>query len=248
MNNGNNKGSIWRIWDLHVHSPATYGGNYATFITNASNCIAEVIGVNDYCSVKGYEEIVKLGGIPGKAIFPVVEFRMHNLLTTKKNPNGVRINFHIIFDNDINVFPKISTWMSSLKCLDEKGNNIQLGTAGDLSKVSFDFEKVIDSLKEYNLYDVHSIVWLPYDEYGGIDEIDPVTDAYLKLCLINKSHIIGSSTKKQIDFFKWDDEKYTTDQYKVWFDKPKPCIKGSDAHKIDYPFGHLMNPQSQPTD
>ena len=248
MNNGNNKGSIWRIWDLHVHSPATYGGNYATFIINASTCIAEVIGVNDYCSVKGYEEIVKLGGIPGKVIFPVVEFRMHNLLTTKKNPNGVRINFHIIFDNDINVFPKISTWMSSLKCLDEKGNNIQLGTAGDLSKVSFDFEKVIDSLKEYNLYDVHSIVWLPYDEYGGIDEIDPVTDAYLKLCLINKSHIMGSSTKKQIDFFKWDDEKYTADQYKVWFDKPKPCIKGSDAHKIDYPFGHLMNPQSQPTD
>ncbi len=248
MNNASNKGSTWKIWDLHVHSPASYGGDYSTFISNASKCKAEVIGVNDYCSIKGYEEVVKLGGIPGKVVFPVVEFRMHNLLTTKKNPNGVRINFHIIFDNDPAIFPKIATWMASLKCCDEKGNNIQLGTAGDLSKVSFDFEKVIDSLKEYNLYDAHTIVWLPYDEYGGIDEIDPVTDAFFKLSLINKSHILGSSTKKQIDFFKWEDEKYNKEQYKVWFDKPKPCIKGSDAHKIDYPFGHLMNPQSLPTD
>ena len=248
MNNGNNKGSIWRIWDLHVHSPATYGGDYGTFIANGSKCKADVIGVNDYCSIKGYEEVAKLGGIPNKVIFPVVELRMHNLLKTKKNPNGVRTNFHIIFDNDKTVFPKISTWIASLKCFDEKGENIQLGTATDLLKVSFDFEKVIDSLKEYNLYDTHSIVWLPYDEYGGIDEIDPLTDGFFKLSLISKAHIIGSSTKKQIDFFKWEDEKYNTEQYKVWFEKPKPCIKGSDAHKIDYPFGHLMNPQSEPAD
>lgn len=248
MNSGNNKGSIWRICDLHVHSPATYGGEYATFIANASKCKADVIGVNDYCSIKGYEEIVKLGRIPDKVIFPIVELRMHNLLTTKKNPNGVRINFHIIFDNDKTVFPKISNWIASLKCFNEKGENIQLGTATDLLKVSFDFEKVIDSLKEYNLYDTHSIIWLPYDEYRGIDEIDPVTDGFFKLSLISKAHIIGLSTKKQIDFFKWEDEKYNTEQYKVWFEKPKPCIKGSDAHKIDYPFGHLMNPLSEPAD
>jgi predicted ATPase len=248
MNNGNNKGSIWRIWDLHVHPVSTAGDDYSRFIANASKCKADVIGINDYCSIKGYEEIVKLGGIPNKVIFPVVEFRMHNLLTTKKNPNGVRINFHIIFDNDKNIFPKISTWIASLKCFNEKGENIQLGTSTDLSKVSFDFEKVVDSLKEFNLYDSHSIVWLPYDEYGGIDEIDPVTDALFKLALVNKSHIIGSSTKKQIDFFKWEDEKHNVEQYEKWFDKPKPCIKGSDAHKIDYPFGHLMDSQSEPTD
>jgi energy-coupling factor transporter ATP-binding protein EcfA2 len=247
MNDGINKGSIWRIWDLHVHSPATYGGEYSTFVTNARYCNAEVIGINDYCSIKGYDAVVKLGGVPSKIIFPVVEFRMHNLLTTKKNPNGVKINFHIIFDNDTTVFPKISTWIASLKCFDEKGNNVQLGTVEDLPKVSFDFEYVITSLKEYNLYDTHSIVWLPYDEYGGIDEIDPVMDGFFKLSLINKSHIIGSSTQKQINFFKWEDEKYNTEQYEVWFDKPKPCIKGSDAHKIDYPFGHLMNLQSQPS-
>src|SRR6185312_13853224 len=113
MNNSDNRGSIWRIWDMHVHSPATYSGSYQTFIDNAKNCSASVIGINDYCTVKGYVEIIKLGGIPGKVIFPVVEFRMNNLLTTKKNPNGVKINFHIIFDNDPLVFPTISNWMAS---------------------------------------------------------------------------------------------------------------------------------------
>src|SRR5665648_431545 len=246
MNNGKNKGSIWRIWDLHVHTPATYGGSYQDFIGNAKISKASVIGINDYCSVKGYEEIIKLGGVPDKVIFPVVELRMNNLLTTKKNPNGVKINFHIIFDNNTAIFPKISTWISSLKCLDEKGNKIQLGVATDLSKTSFDFDHVVESLREYGLYETHSLIWLPYDEYGGIDEIDPVSDGYFKLSLVNKSHILGSSTKNQIDFFNWNDPKYTKEQYQAWFDKPKPCIKGSDAHKIDYPFGHLRNQLSQP--
>lgn len=248
INNGYNKGSIWRVWDLHVHSPATYGGEYQTFIDNAKDSTASVIGINDYCTVKGYEEIMKLGGVPNKILFPVVELRMHNLLTTKKNPNGIKINFHIIFNNDPSIFHKISTWITSLECKDEKGNTIQLGVANDINKVTFDYGSVIQDLKKFDLYDNHALIWLPYDEYGGIDEINPKTDGIFKLSLINKSHIIGSSTKNQIDFFNWIDPKYTKAQYEQWFDKPKPCIKGSDAHKINYPFGHLQNQFSQPID
>ena len=70
-----NKGSIWRIWDLHVHSPATYGGEYSTFISNASKSKADVIGINDYCTLNGYEKVVKLGGVPGKIVFPVIEWK-----------------------------------------------------------------------------------------------------------------------------------------------------------------------------
>lgn len=241
-----NRGALWRIWDLHVHTPATYGGEYKEFIKNAQDSDASVIGLNDYCTIEGYETIKGLGGIPGKVIFPVVEFRMHNLLTTKRNPNGVRLNFHVIFTNDDRIFPKIKTWVQSIDCLDEKGETIQLGIASDLAKISFDFEKIIKSLKDYGLYEDHALVWLPYDEYGGIDEIDPHTDGLFKLSLIKKAHIMGSSTKKQIDFFKWEDDKFSKEQYENLFDKPKPCIKGSDAHKINYPFGKLQNKDSQP--
>lgn len=243
-----NKGSVWRIWDLHVHSPASYGGEYPIFITNASQSKADVIGINDYCTLKGYEEVLKLGGIPNKVIFPVVEFRMNNLLKTRHDKNGVRINFHIIFDNEISILPQITTWLNSLDCYDSKGNPTQLGALSDLVGVSFNFEKVVESLKKYNLYESKALVWLPYNEYGGVDEIDPETDGLFKASLINKSHCIGSSTKKQIDFFKWKNEKFTTEQYQVWCEKPKPCIKGSDAKKIDYPFGHLQNDESKPID
>jgi hypothetical protein len=243
-----NNGSEWRIWDLHVHTPATYGGRFEDFIKNASNSIPAVLGLNDYCTLSGYEQILNLGGIPNKVCFPVVEFRMHTLLHTKLKPTGVRINFHVIFSNDETVFPTISTWLKSLKCYNEKGDTIQLGVAADLSRLTFDFDKVVDSLKEFKLYGEHALVWLPYDEYGGIDEIDPVSDGYFKLSLINRAHIMGSSTKKQIDFFTWNDEKFSQEEYKKWFDRPKPSIKGSDAHKIDYPFGQLQNQLSQPID
>jgi hypothetical protein len=243
-----NNGSEWRIWDLHVHTPATYGGKYEDFIKNASNSIPTVLGLNDYCTLEGYEQVLKHGGIPDKVLFPVVEFRMHTLLHTKVKPTGVRINFHVIFNNDDAILPTISTWLKSLKCYNEKGDTIQLGVANDLGKVTFDFENVVESLKEFKLYGEHALVWLPYDEYGGIDEIDPVSDGYFKLSLINRAHIMGTSTKKQIEFFRWNDEKYTRDQYKTWFGRPKPSIKGSDAHKIDYPFGQLQNHLSQPID
>jgi len=86
----NNRGSIWRIWDLHVHSPASYGGSYEEFIENASKSDADVIGINDYCTIQGYKEIIHKGGVPNKVIFPVVEFRMHTILKTK---NKIKLFF-----------------------------------------------------------------------------------------------------------------------------------------------------------
>lgn len=249
MRNIMTQGSLWRIWDLHVHSPATYGGDYKEFIKNAEASKAEVIGINDYCTLKGYEEIVQLGGVAGKSIFPVVEFRMHNIVANRKNADptksGTKINFHIIFDNDSAEFSRINNWLQSLECYNEKGETALLSNVSNLMKVTFDFEKVISSLKKHRLYERHCLVWLPYDEYGGIDDIDP-NDNFFKLSLIKKSHILGSSSKAQIDFFKWKDPKHSEIQYKEWFEVPKPCIKGSDAHKIDYPFGHLRNAKSEP--
>lgn len=247
----NNRGSIWRIWDLHVHSPASYGGSYDEFIQNAHKSEAEVLGVNDYCTIQGYKEIIQRGGIPDKTIFPVVEFRMHNIVANRKNPDptkaGTKINFHIIFDNSLDVINKIDIWLNSLECYGERGEKEQLGNIKDIKKITFDFDRVIESLKQFNLHTKHALIWLPYDEYGGVNDIDP-TDNFFKLSLVNKAHIIGSSTKNQIDFFKWQDPKFTAEHYLQWFDGKKPCIKGSDAHKINYPFGRLQNNKSEPVE
>lgn len=245
------RGSIWRKWDLHVHPPeVSFGGDYTQFISNLSKSEAEVIGINDYCSIEGYKKIVEKGGVPDKVLFPVIELRMNNIIANRKNKateSGVRINFHIIFDNNPVILPKINTWLNSLDCFNELGANDQLGNIKkpELDKITFDFEKTIESLIKVGLRK-NALIWLPYDEYGGIDDVDP-KDNFFKLALIKKSDIIGSSTQNQIKYFGWKDDKFSIEQYKEWFDRPMPCIKGSDSHKINYPFGKLLDKDSKPT-
>jgi ABC-type lipoprotein export system ATPase subunit len=245
-------GSNWNIWDLHVHSPASFGGNdYDTFISNLAVSVAAVIGINDYCTIEGYKKIMEKGGVPNKIIFPVVEFRMHNIVANRKGIStiggvGTKINFHVIFSNDPALFPIIETFINSLSCYNASGREAQLGgiSATELMKLTFDLPSVQKKIKELSLED-HCLVWLPYDEYGGIDDIDP-EDNFFKLHLVKEANIMGSSREKQIEFFKWKDPKFTDDQYRQFMDSPKPCIKGSDSHEIDYPFGKLKNEKSEP--
>lgn len=244
------RGSEWRIWDLHVHTPASpgYKGTFDNLIKTITDCEADVVGLNDYATLNGYLEVVKKGGVPGKVLLPVVELRMHNIVANRKNvQSGTLINFHLIFNNNDQVVKRGINFINSLKCYNSKGENDQLGNIPpkDLPKVTFDIEVVISNLREFGLRD-ETLIWLPYDEYGGIDDIDP-EDNFFKLNLIKKADIIGSSTKKQINFFLWKDEKFWIDQYKDWFEKRKPCIKGSDAHEATYPIGRLMDRDSNPT-
>src|ERR1035438_4693124 len=126
-------GSEWNIWDLHVHTPASFGGNnYDTFITNLAASEASAIGINDYCTLEGYKQIVNKGGVPGKIILPVIEFRMHNIVANRKGSTpangGTKINFHLIFSNDPALFNSIENWIKSLSCYNATGNAAQLGT------------------------------------------------------------------------------------------------------------------------
>ena len=245
------KGSEWRKWDLHIH-PKTYGGSYDNFIYNINKSEAEVVGINAYSTIKGYEAIVSkhIDKIQ-KVLFPVIEFRMRNILLDKNDSrlkSGIRFNFHIIFDNDLSLISRIKTWINSLDCLNEEGKQDKVGNINILDeKLSFDYFEVIKSIERDDNLRNRYLVWLPYDEYGGIDNIDPEKDKYFKLGLINRAHIVGSSNTKQINFFVWKSDKHAEEEIKKWLnDRKIPCIKGSDAHEIDYPFGRLQDENSQP--
>ena len=258
--NQNNKviyrGSEWRRWDLQIHSPVTYGGSYDEFVKNLKTSEAEVIGINDYCTINGYEQVIfKFGETGDKILFPVVEFRMNNMVLDKNDPrlnSGPRINFHIIFDNDRELISRIKTCLNSLDCCYEGGKQEKLGNIKipeDNLKITLDYLHVVKTLEKDEGLKDKFLVWLPYDEYGGIDSIDPKNDGYFKLGLIDKANIIGSSNKKQIDFFLWKSDKHKEEEIKKWLNERQiPCIKGSDAHKINYPFGKLMDQDSQPID
>jgi ABC-type lipoprotein export system ATPase subunit len=260
------RGAEWRKWDLHVHSPASHGfaGDYNQFIIQLGNADCDVVGINDYFSVSGYREILRrladpaaasegnkayreaLEKLRSKTLLPVVECRMTNVLMNKKGA-GQRINFHLIFDPDVHP-ENIETFLKN-----QKVNQSSIGSRYSDSKfllndVSVDFNTTTQALRSDGAFKDRFLIWLPYDEYGGIDGINPSTDKLFKENLICNADALGSSNRKQSDFFLWKDDAFTEDEYRAWFGRRKPCLKGSDSHNVNDEIGKLKDHNSLPMD
>lgn len=110
------RGSEWRRWDLHIHTPGTikndqYKGSsieekwdnfyesVASYISDGTDPLKaiEVIGITDYLSVDNYRKVVDDKKLPYtvKLILPNVELRMVPL--AKNSP----VNIHCIFDPEV---------------------------------------------------------------------------------------------------------------------------------------------------
>lgn len=107
------KGSMWRKWDLHVHTPASiiqeYGGDndetWEKFLSELESLPPEfkVLGINDYLFIDGYQRVCKekdqgrLSNI--NLILPVIELRLDKFGGTDSHLS--KVNYHIIFSNEI---------------------------------------------------------------------------------------------------------------------------------------------------
>ena len=125
-----NRGSEWRRWDLHVHTPFSieqeYGGNtpknWERFISDLEGLPSEikVIGINDYIFIDGYKKVLdekrkgRLSNI--ELILPVIELRIDKFANVSENEPFKRVNFHIIFSNELT--PEIiqEQFLNSLSC------------------------------------------------------------------------------------------------------------------------------------
>lgn len=102
------RGSEWRKWDLHVHTPLSivqdYGGDtdevWETYITALEALPPEikVLGINDYLFIDGYEKVLSFkeaGRLQNiELLLPVIELRIDRLVGSEQL---MRINFHVIF-------------------------------------------------------------------------------------------------------------------------------------------------------
>jgi ABC-type lipoprotein export system ATPase subunit len=123
-------GSVWRKWDLHVHTPASFQHEFK--FTNEQEKIEyhsdiwekyfdelekisdiSVIGVTDYFSIDGYMKALEYRNNMRlqnfDLILPNIEFRLNPL--TKK---GKRLNMHLIFSDSIKV-PDINDFLGRVK-------------------------------------------------------------------------------------------------------------------------------------
>lgn len=94
-----NRGSEWRKWDLHIHTPLSicqdYGGDseevWENFITSLEQLPhdVKVIGITDYYFIDGYEKIMeyKFKGRLSNIfkIFPILEFRIDTFGSGNEN-------------------------------------------------------------------------------------------------------------------------------------------------------------------
>ncbi|MER7894083.1 TrlF family AAA-like ATPase [Micromonospora sp. NPDC094482] len=107
------RGTEWRMWDLHVHTPDSLHHGYSgadpwdRFLTELAALPPElsVVGINDYWFLDGYVRVRQefdSGRLPNlAAVFPVMEIRCDNFGGTDGRLR--RINLHFICDPTLHV-------------------------------------------------------------------------------------------------------------------------------------------------
>jgi hypothetical protein len=134
-NTATNRGSQWRKWDLHIHTPYSieqdYGGyspeNWKRFITELENLPKDikVIGINDYIFLEGYKGVLKekLNGRLQNIdlILPVIELRIDKFGNLSKDDPFKRVNFHVLFSPELSAE---AMWIKHLKQRQNSWNNM----------------------------------------------------------------------------------------------------------------------------
>lgn len=123
------RGSEWRKWDLHVHTPSSivqhYGGDndevWEKYIQDIENLSSEfkVLGINDYLFLDGYSKLKKEKEQNGRLsnielLLPVVEFRIEKFAGVNFGALQ-RINLHVIFSNEITIETIKSQFLNTLE-------------------------------------------------------------------------------------------------------------------------------------
>ena len=109
------RGSEWRKWDLHVHSPLSALANEfpklpsgepdweAYLVKLESFRDLPVVGITDYFTIEGYRklwEFRRAGRLPAiQSLLANVEFRLDRLVGT--NDGHRRLNYHVIFSEQV---------------------------------------------------------------------------------------------------------------------------------------------------
>jgi hypothetical protein len=270
------RGSVWRKWDLHIHSPLSLMNNqfpkrndgspdWDAYISRLEELQVSVIGITDYFTIDGYRRIRefraagKLGNID--LILPNIEFRLDRIVSSRKDGQETRLNFHVIFSDevapedieehflhDINFYyqgdpqnpdEKRKLKVSNLAQLGEtllrqhekfRRMNISPAELGATQAVVGD-EEITEILSGDSRFKDKYLTILAAD---GWDDINWDGQSHLvRKGLLQKSDMVFSPSPKTREWclgrrpYEEGPECFIAE-----FKTLKPCIHGSDAHKL----------------
>ena len=213
-----NRGSEWRKWDLHVHTPDSMTHNYKAgdskdvwekYISDIESLSKDikVIGVNDYMFIDGYKKILEYKSkgrmINIELFLPVIELRIAKF---GGNKQFKRINYHVIFSDEIKPEVIQSQFLNGLNThyvLETGINNTWWGGCIDKDNLVDLGQKIIDSV--------------PLDQRDKYDS--PLKEGFNNLNLdveqinnvLNNYHGFSGKYITAIGKTEWDDFKWDSD-------------------------------------
>lgn len=253
------RGSEWRKWDLHIHSPASVLNNVqftgATDEERWNNFFAKlrsitgfsVIGITDYFSIDGYKKVVAEAALTNfDLILPNVELRILPVTDSDK-----AINLHVIFNPSI-VNELDSKFFSSLeftysgevyKCV--RADLIKLGRkykndtslSEDLAyKAGVEqFKVTTDGLRKIlqdKVLAENSIILVSNSNVDGNSGIQHSSLASTREEIYRLAHLIFSGNPSDRIYFLGQGTD-NEDEVKRKYGGLKPCVHGSDSHNLE---------------
>jgi len=254
---GYSRGSEWRRWDLHVHSPASALNNqfegstpeekWAKYLQTLRGLTGiSALGITDYFSIEGYLRTKRDGALTNiDFLIPNVELRILPV-TGSKSP----INLHVLFDPGI-VEELDSKFFSSLefrydnqtyKCT--RSDLIRLGKKYQNDQTLLDdvayrhgieqFKTSVDRVWEILNRDKRlkekSIVALSNSSRDGASGVQHSSLAATREEIYRISQMIFSGNPNDREYFLGKGIDSNSEVIRK-YGGLKPCVHGSDAHK-----------------
>ncbi|MDO8142357.1 MAG: hypothetical protein Q6358_12735, partial [Candidatus Brocadiales bacterium] len=277
------QGSEWRKWDLQVHTPySELNNSFGTDFERYAKALLEkavlkgiaAVGITDYFSIEGFKKLKELladekhvvtlcgntqiDSIRDILFLPNIELRTNVII---RNPNGSdsRVNFHVIFSNEVpsgvieehflrelkftvegNPDGSDERWSLTLKNLQDLGARLKEQHerfrdksdlyVGMLNAV-VDHGEVTKVLENKpSLFKDKYVFCLPCDEDLSKCRWDGQGHLTRKI-LIQKSHFLFSSNSGTREF-GLGKRRSKIEDFLAEFKSFKPCINSSDAHSI----------------
>ncbi|MDE0113810.1 MAG: AAA family ATPase [Albidovulum sp.] len=256
-----NPGSLWRRWEPHIHSPDTvlndqFNGENAweEFIDaiEATEPAIEALGLTDYCVLSNYQRTVstkEAGRLPNvKLIFPNIELRLA-IATERANP----INFHLLISPDDphhvaeaeRFLGRLEFRMPGDKFLCRQTDLIRLGRSHAESIVSdtaalrigvtqfkVDIDQFLEEWEASKWIQSNALIAVAASRSDGTSGLQKdASFAATRQKIERIAHVIFSANPGDRAFWLGK-SKLSPEKIMEYFGSLKPCLHGSDAHKL----------------